>query len=800
MATTRTRIDLSRLAPTGGPVVGRAAQLESLDAAWHDPDTRLLWIRADSGMGKSTLVNEWLARMQERGFPGAERIFGWTFHGQGAGPAHASADAFLDRALPFFDDGGPAAGSPWERGARLARRIQGHRTLLVLDGVEIHQDRTDADPGRVVDPSLAALVRALRRRNPGLCVITSRLPQAEAAAAAPPGGPGAKELALDEAAVEKLFAGLDAEEEHVRSAFTRLSGHPFALAILEAHLREAFGGDVEAGMESVFPSGSPAPDDPVLHMLSACEAWLKADPGRARFLSLLRLAGVLDGPADRAAVRAVRGEEEIPGLTEGLGPAVSDTDVAVAAALLRQARLLAADNPQPAGGIDTPRPVRRHFHARLPADARTTASSRLFDHFCGVAPEVPETLEDLLCLHAAVVHGCRAGRPQDAWDRVYRRRISPEGRFWSTFRLGAFDAEATVLSSFFDRADSGETLWASPLAGLDEGARLSALMAAGVTLRSLGRLAEARTAFEAALAMAEAAEEGAPARDPGRAADAASCLSEVALARGRIDDAVVHARTAVAHADASGDLLRRAAKRAYLADALHQAGRFGEADTAFREAEAVQKGWQPRFPLLYSLRGYQFHDLLLREPEALLLGVGEPPPADQRRRAEAQAQRVLDRVQQLFPWRHDRDSALDVALEHLVRGRARLARDLARGEAPSDAAGARLDQAVRLLREYAAQYRLPWGLLARAAYRRLTEDFEGAAADLDEALGIAEHGEMRLLQVDVHLERARLEHARDDLDGARQELKAARDLMKDRGYHRRDREVADLAEALAQPG
>ena len=51
------------------------------------------------------------------------------------------------------------------------------------------------------------------------------------------------------------------------------------------------------------------------------------------------------------------------------------------------------------------------------------------------------------------------------------------------------------------------------------------------------------------------------------------------------------------------------------ADALHQAGRRAEAETRFREAEQMQAERQPDYPLLYSLRGFQYCDLLLAAPE-----------------------------------------------------------------------------------------------------------------------------------------------------------------------------------------
>ena len=51
------------------------------------------------------------------------------------------------------------------------------------------------------------------------------------------------------------------------------------------------------------------------------------------------------------------------------------------------------------------------------------------------------------------------------------------------------------------------------------------------------------------------------------------------------------------------------------ADALHQAGRRAEAETRFREAEQMQAERQPDYPLLYSLQGFQYCDLLLATSE-----------------------------------------------------------------------------------------------------------------------------------------------------------------------------------------
>ena len=65
-------------------------------------------------------------------------------------------------------------------------------------------------------------------------------------------------------------------------------------------------------------------------------------------------------------------------------------------------------------------------------------------------------------------------------------------------------------------------------------------------------------------------------------------------------------------------------------DALHKAGR--RAEVRFREVEQMQVESQPAYPLLYSLRGFQYCDLLLADPERAawqrLMASGGRQPTD----------------------------------------------------------------------------------------------------------------------------------------------------------------------------
>lgn len=108
-----------------------------------------------------------------------------------------------------------------------------------------------------------------------------------------------------------------------------------------------------------------------------------------------------------------------------------------------------------------------------------------------------------------------------------------------------------------------------------------------------------------------------------------------------------------------------------------------------------------------------------------------------------------------------------------------------------------LHRAVDGLRQAGQQDYLPRGLLARAAWARMAQQFDRAHRDLAEARSIAERGEMRLHLTDYHLESARLALAEGEKDIARNHYDKARQLIAETGYHRRDGELKEIEEQLA---
>jgi len=225
-----------------------------------------------------------------------------------------------------------------------------------------------------------------------------------------------------------------------------------------------------------------------------------------------------------------------------------------------------------------------------------------------------------------------------------------------------------------------------------------------------------------------------------------------------------------------------------LADAWHQAGNRAAALELFREAEQLQADLQPAYPLLYSLQGFQYCDLLLDAAEQALTRMRVNLAAT----GLVACSEVERRAVLWLDWRHQADPLLPIALDHLSLGRARLYRALLEGRVSEAVAEAQdtIEKAVTGLRSAGQVDFLPRGLLTRAWLRFVSGDAEGARADLDEAWEIAEQGSMRLHLADVALYRARFFE-----DAAA--LPEARRLVTECGYGRRLAEIEDLEARLA---
>lgn len=783
----------------GEGFVGRQDELAALDRAWAE-GVRVFVLHAEGGAGKTRVVFEWLVGMRDTGWRGARRVFVHSFYSQGSDERrNATSELFFEQALAYFGYQGAPILQADEKGRKLARLLVERHGLLVLDGLEPLQHPTQhAERGRLKDSGIARLLLSLASfapdGTPGLCLITSRQPVVELQ-----GRTGATVLQQsldhlhrdDGAALLRQFQVVGPDKE-LKKASDEFRGHAYSLMLLGSYLKTATDHhDIRRRREVVLLDEDPEHGNHARHMFAA---YVRHLGEHSPEVAVLRLLGFFDRAAERELLDVLRAREgvvyewskkpqpderarvkRIKDALPGMIAPLLDLPQAQWLRVLNrlgELRLVDLSGQEESPAVQTHPLLRECFadqvRTQFPAPWRA-GHRRLFEHLGGTAPYWPEGIEGLQPLYQAVAHGCLAGLHQQACADIFLHRIqrsAPGSVAYSTSKLGAIGADLGAVAYFFT------TPWGTIVPSITTSYRSWLLNEAAILLFSMGRLREAVEPMRVSM------ETDIKRQNWKGAADSASNLSALEIARGKIAAAVTAGRQSVTYAAGRGSAQGQMVYLAALADALHQEGRRDESQRLFKDAEVRQNAYQPRPPYLYSLRGFAYCDLLLSDAEktAWQRWLGEEINPSEI------SDIVRERAAQTLAWAKREAVLLDIALDHLT-----LARDaLYKGRS----AGDHIDAAVDGLRECGAMYHLPRGLLTRAWQRCLSGDDAGARADLDEAWEIAERGPMPLFQADIQLTRARL--FRD-----RVALAEARRLIEKHGYHRRDGELAD-AEAAAE--
>jgi hypothetical protein len=837
--------DISRIikyAPA--ELIGRKAETQRLNDAWakvqnNEPRRpHVLTFVALGGEGKTSLVAKWAADRAYQNWPGCDAAFAWSFYSQGTREqAAASSDLFLKEALTFFGDPGMAgsAHGAFDKGGRLAKLAGERRALLILDGLEpLQYAPTSPTPGELKDSGLAALLKGLATNNRGLCVVTTRYSLPGLRAYRQTTAPEVNLLRLSkEAGVALLRSlGVKGTQPEFDTLVEKVKGHALTLNLLGTWLRDAYAGDIR---KRDLLNLEKADEEQGGHAFRVMDAYVRSfesegESGK-RALALLRLLGQFDRPADAGCLKALWNAPAIPVLTEAL-VGISEAQRNVAFTRLQDARLLTVNRDGSGAllALDAHPLLREYFSKALRdkcPEAWRAAHRRLYEHLCATTVDKPQPkFEDLQPLYEAVSHGCQAGMQQEARDNVYRDRILRGHEHYSLHKLGAFGADLAAVACFFEQP------WSRVSPALTDADQAWLLAVAAFDLRALGRLTEAVEPVRAGLAMKVKQE------DWESAANGAGNLSELELTLGEVALAVTDAKQAVTYAERSGDAFQRLSKRADHGDALHQAGCLVDAERRFREAEQMQAGHQPEYPLLYSMRGFLYCDLLLAAAERASwrrMAPSSAPPSLRAKRSNPEPRAtagslrfarddgpetlealidschdVSGRAARTLQWAEKGNlSLLTIALDHVTLGRAALYAAVLEGNPLEqlDPCRESLQHAVDGLRRAGMQQYLPVGLLTRAWLRFLmgarTGQDDSAQSDLDEAWGIAERGPMPLFMADIHLHRARLFGLSKDRPAnypwasPQDDLAEARRLIEKHGYGRRKEELED-AEAAAR--
>jgi hypothetical protein len=816
------RIDVppTKLRHTAEVLIGRDEELTMLDDAWNDSHKNVVVVRGKGGEGKTSLVASWMAELAMKDWREAESVFDWSFYSQGTkDKGNATAEPFIVAALTFFGDPDPDRGAFEERGARLAQLVGSKRSLLVLDGLEPLQYPPGPMHGQLTDKGMAILLKGLAGHNAGLCVVTTRekvdeIKQHYGRSAidhaleflSPTAGAALLHYAGARRAGQKTIAP---DDQELTQASIEVHGHALTLFLIGQYLKLTEDGDIRrrdcmrlADAEAEYKNDATRLYGHAFKAIEAYETWFaKCDEQAKRQLAILGLLGLFDRPASKGCLTALRAKPKIAGLNDALADG-TDKDWNIALARLQEISLISVKDD---GSVDCHPLIREYFAAQLKAKnskAWQAGHKRLYEYLCTTTTEGDRpTLEDLQPLYQAVAHGCQAGLQREALNDVYVDRAlrgTGSDGFYTVRKLGVLGSDLGAVACFFDSP------WSRVSNYLTEDQRAWLLNIASYHLRALGRLTEAREPMRTGVEMR--IQQG----NWREAALNANNLSQLELALGEVANAVADGKLAIRYADRTDEAFVRSATRCTYGDALHHGDCLKEALESFQEAEEIHKRDQPNYPLLYSVQGFRYCDLLLFKPHLAASRMTKKSGVKHYSKSVAACGAVAQRATQLLEWEEGMPNAplLDFALHYLALGRAKLYLGILE-DTSLVSCRSTLENAVTGLHRAGTQHEIPNALLMRAWVRALEGRYTGpesAKVDLDQAWEIAERGSMRLHMADIHLYRARLFHAvkpypwnkfEDGSEGRgpKDDLADARKLIERCGYWRRKEELEDAEEA-----
>lgn len=406
--------------------------------------------------------------------------------------------------------------------------------------------------------------------------------------------------------------------------------------------------------------------------------------------------------------------------------------------------------------------IRAHYFTLLTMGRKgqaVEAHKQIKDYYLDRAKSMPDnpTLEDLAPLIEVVHYACQCEAYDEAesirWERIDRRS---EG--YMVHKLGAWETMLEIMREFFPGGDtSREPLFSSPR---DKAMILNNV---GLCLDNTGRGNLADPFYERGLAIY--LESG----DWSNASATYQNLSDLYCFRGDLARSLQAAGQAL-------DLARRAEKKDYQRNALaHQARTYhlqGDLDKAskhFREAEALEKEYDPSVSYLYSLRGIRHADHL-------------------RRRGEADyALKVIQANQEICESEH---------WPYIMSRCHQVLADLFADAGQQEKARGSYGMALNLARSTSHRLMLIEALLGRGRwYARIMKDPAAASSDLNEALEYARAGGYRLYEADIRIALAWAHLAAGNEDLARDEAGYALQMSQDMGYHWG---IVDAKEVLAK--
>ncbi|MBL4820534.1 MAG: tetratricopeptide repeat protein [Gammaproteobacteria bacterium] len=752
------KISLSLLPITTSKIYGRKTELDQLDDAWQDDNVNVLQMIAFGGVGKSSLINSWLSRLDQENYRGANQVYAWSFYWQGSSAdIKSSGDYFIEHALDWFGDQKPSEGTPWAKATRLADLIKSSRTLLILDGLEPMQYPPGPKAGQVENPAVALLIRELASDNNGLCVITSRLGVSDMNAFDDGRVESIHLRPLSTSASIKLLKSMGthgSDDDHLQ-AVKEYSGHPLSLSLLGGYLSVVHQGEIKdyKKIKSLLDEQSMGAH--ARNLMRNYLDWFEGKPECA----LLLMIGLFD--------RAVR-LEDIKFLAtqktaiEHLTSELCDLGFAqwsYAVDKLSEANLISVYQKNDQTVLDCHPLVRDYLADYLVSERKNMwaeGHELIFEYLQEQAVSNPSNMAELEPLFRAVIHGTQAGLYEEAFQ-LYFEKIKK--RQFSMSTEGSHHADQACIRAFFKQE------WTEPVKELHESARFYLLSCASANLIYLGKIHDAIASSSISIAWFLENEMWV------EAINTAAPLASMLIAAGKLSEAMTLIDDMEDCVSNTNNSVIGAISSSFKAYTLHLTGQDEKAKTLFEQAESILIQSKPDSPVSFPTVSSYYCKYLLDT---------------------GSCQEALQRSLKTFAWRKEKSWQVAVDTTSLLASDIQVLGLIFLELGDHVNAKIYLNKQVDLFKAADELLYLPTGLNARAKLHIKVNDFQAAISDLEEALQVSRRTGAKFGEWEAYINLAQLYYERQDFTLSETYLQKAKDIP-DMGLYRfRDAEISNL--------
>ncbi|HLC15269.1 MAG TPA: hypothetical protein VJL89_03475 [Thermodesulfovibrionia bacterium] len=749
--------EFDRLPHPTTELIGRKNIIKQLYDCLESPETVVMGIIADGGVGKSVLIYEWLNNFNTQKKSDITHIYAFPFYDSEQNTFSSSDGFFLDT-LKFFDIEVQEA---FDRKlfTLLFNKFTEHNAILVLDGIETLQNSKGEKQGKFFETAMKDFLLKVLRNSPDkrnrLIVVTSRESISDLENRQGYDSIELEYLHKTDGAKLLREIGVTGEESELTEASNDVSGHCLTLTLLGRLLVNFFDAQIKRrheiddflkNVEDLF-KGSLLGDD-VKHVEQITKYYeKKIMEDKVELKIFLQMMALFHRPMNNDQRLCLSKNADFAKSVSNL----SDKEWHSVYMRLESYGLLIIRNSdkiriKPREWDCNPL-IREYFRKTLAPSDRYQAHKVLFEFFKKEAPDKPRNLQELINLYRAVHHGCSARMYKNAL-KLYRERIMQGEGAYSTNQLGLFSEEVAALGRFFEKDPETETTVDNLFKESDR-AWLRARIAFCYTL--LGRLDEAMEKRGEELKSCIKHKEWC------NASSAYGYISELYVFMGDLLKAEKAAKKAIEFADKCNSLYEKLRSKCRLATVYHLKEDLKTSLNLFQEAEKIQQEFEPQNPRLYSDHGFRYRLLLLDKGE-----YGKILP-----RAR-QARDINKKIE--TPWN------LAIGLDYLIKACAYSEKEL------YDHATRNFDMAYDELERSRSILYLPEFYLAKANFNNKQKLIKPALNNAENALSIAEQYEMLLYQVDAKLVIAQIYIDSQQITEASKSVEEAKSLVKDYPY------------------